>query len=59
MVVEHQQMPDALLQPEIFIAARKMFLTLIENHQRVKANFAARDPSCRRISYGPESGHLQ
>ena len=59
MVVDHQQTPDALRQPEIFIAARSVFLKFIENHQRVKTNFAARGPSCRRISYGPESGHKQ
>ena len=56
MVVDHQQMPDALLQPEIFIAARRALLTHIEKHELARA---ARDPTSRRMALRAESGHKQ
>lgn len=58
MVVDHQQMPDALLllQPEILIAAESVFLTPMEKHQRAKSNFADRDQPGLLMSHLAECG---
>ena len=61
MVVDHQQMPDALLllRPEILIAAESVFLTPIEKHQRAKSTFADRDQPAPRMSHLAVSRHDQ